>query len=87
MTPQQLQHLRDTGHGWVADEIERMQVWLEGDCNCPCCDGVRECSDGCTFAIDAPVAAQRMAGAREALYGVSADNAIDVAIAAQEQKE
>ncbi len=24
MTPQQLQHLRDTGHGWAADEIERL---------------------------------------------------------------
>lgn len=25
MTPQQLQHLRDTGNGWVADEIEKLR--------------------------------------------------------------
>lgn len=25
MTPQQLQHLRDTGHGWAAEEIDMLR--------------------------------------------------------------
>lgn len=53
----------------AADAIERMQSWLKGDCSCPCCSESRACSDGCTFAIDCPAEAERMAGAREALFG------------------
>lgn len=53
----------------AADAIERMQNWLEGDCYCPCCTGVRECAEDCTLAADDPNAAERMAGAREALFG------------------
>jgi len=53
----------------AADAIERMQEWLEGDCTCPCCEGVRECSDGCTFVEDCPDDAEIMAGARAAMFG------------------
>ena len=53
----------------AADAIERMQTWLEGDCNCPCCSESRKCLDDCTFASDCPDAAERMACAREALFG------------------
>jgi hypothetical protein len=49
--------------------VDRMQEWLEGDCNCPCCNELRKCADGCTFAIDCPGDAERMADARMALYG------------------
>lgn len=49
--------------------IDRMTQWLEAECNCPCCEQTRECSDECTFADDAPHDAERMAGARAALYG------------------
>lgn len=53
----------------AADVIERMTAWLEGDCDCPCCGELRACADGCTFATDCPHEADRMAGARQALYG------------------
>ena len=53
----------------AANALERMQNWIEGDCNCPCCSESRECLDGCTFAADCPDGAERMAGAREALFG------------------
>lgn len=67
----ELQSLRNMGNEAeaAADEIERMQAWIEGDCICPCCSETRECVDGCTFASDCPEHAERMAGAREALYG------------------
>jgi hypothetical protein len=53
----------------AADTIQRMQEWLEGDCCCPCCTETRECVSGCTFAEDCPNEAEKMAGARVALYG------------------
>lgn len=49
--------------------LERAHDWLEGDCTCPCCEGVRECLPGCTFSTDAPTDAERMAGARQAMFG------------------
>ena len=49
--------------------LERAHACLEGYCTCPCCEGVRECLPGCTFAADAPTDAERMAGAREAMFG------------------
>ena len=47
---------------------ERMQEWIEGDCTCPCCAGVQECVDGCTFAADRPSDAERMESARAVLF-------------------
>ena len=55
-----------------ADAIERMQNWLEGDCYCPCCTERHACADGCTFETDDPSGYERMAGAREAMYGPNA---------------
>ena len=54
------------------EEVDRMKTWIEGDCACPCCGEVRECLPGCTFAADCPADAERMAGAREVLYGAYA---------------
>ena len=34
---------------------------------CPCCEGVNECEDGCTFSYDCPTEANRQEIAREAL--------------------
>ena len=48
--------------------LERMQEWIEGDCTCPCCAGVQECVDGCTFAEDCPSDANRMESARAVLF-------------------
>ena len=53
----------------AADVIERMSAWMEGECWCPCCDQTRACVDACTFDTDCPDESERMAGAREALYG------------------
>ena len=71
LTDQELQILRNLGNESeaAADEIERMRAWLEGDCQCPCCGELRECVAGCTFAEDCPQEAERMAGARAALFG------------------
>lgn len=64
----------------IASEIERSQdrlrdrvilleTWLEGDAYCPCCTGVKECSEGCTFAEDDHEANERMLAVRDVLYG------------------
>ena len=50
-------------------DIERMQSWLDGDCNCPCCDETRICHPECTFAADCPEDSARMNGARQVRYG------------------
>lgn len=54
----------------VNARMAALEGWLEGDCTCPCCQGVRECLPGCTFADDCPDDHERMAGAREALFEV-----------------
>jgi hypothetical protein len=54
----------------AADVIERMRTRLEGDCNCPCCQQIYLCEDGCTFEEDCPNDAERMEGARDALFGM-----------------
>jgi hypothetical protein len=69
----------DTAHSIMAEcygtlgammiEIERMREWIDGDCICPCCRETRSCLRDCTFATDAPEAAERMALARAARFG------------------
>lgn len=67
---------------WIAQiesqaaALERAQEWIEGDCTCPCCDGVQECVDGCTFAADCPSDAERMECARAVLFGEPSDKLI-----------
>jgi hypothetical protein len=48
----------------LADSVETMSAWILGDCICPCCTEERECALNCSFAFDAPTAAERMAEAR-----------------------
>lgn len=53
----------------LRDRVKRLETWLEGDAYCPCCTGVKECSDGCTFAEDDSEAHERMLEVRAVLYG------------------
>jgi hypothetical protein len=73
------------GMGWspnpelmreAASEIERLhnrvmhlELYLKGGAYCPCCTGLRECEEGCTFAQDDPEAHERMLEVRAVLYG------------------
>lgn len=54
----------------IEEQNSRMREWLIGDCNCPCCEQDQHCLDGCTFANDSPAGAERMAGARKAVFGI-----------------
>ena len=53
----------------LQERISRLEAWLEGDCQCPCCDEIRECLDECTFVDDAPQEADRMAAVRGVFFG------------------
>lgn len=53
----------------LRNRVKRLETWLEGDAYCPCCTGVKECSEGCTFAEDDPAAHERMLDVRAVLYG------------------
>jgi len=49
--------------------VKLLEAWLEGGAYCPCCEGLRECEEGCTFAEDDPEAHERMLEVRAVLYG------------------
>lgn len=53
-------------------EIARIRKHFEDALSetCPCCEGMRECLPDCTFAEDAPDAADRMEYLRGVLYGI-----------------
>lgn len=51
----------------AADEIDRLRGYFEYDATCPCCMGITECEEGCTFSEDAPEDHEKMFFAREAL--------------------
>ena len=51
----------------VHAERERIRNKLGCDVECPCCGESRMCADDCTFAVDCPNEAQRMASIRAAL--------------------
>lgn len=53
----------------LRDRVNLLETWLEGYAYCPCCTGVKECSEGCTFAEDDPAAHERMLDVRAVLYG------------------
>ncbi len=60
----------------LAEESERLrnrvmhlELYLKGEAYCPCCTGLRECEEGCTFAEDDPSANERMLEVRAVLYG------------------
>ena len=49
--------------------IERLEVYLEADCGCPCCGEKQVCHEECTFADDDPTAKEKMEFVREVMYG------------------
>ena len=49
--------------------IANLEAFLEAEACCPCCEGVRECLDGCTFATDCPAEWERVMLVREVLGG------------------
>ena len=51
----------------AAEEIERLQNYVEMDANCPCCQQTYVCEDECTFVDDAPDDYKRMMFARSVL--------------------
>lgn len=53
----------------LAKRVERLEQWISGDCECPCCGELRACVVGCTFAKDCPNEYPRMESARAVLYG------------------
>ncbi len=50
-------------------DAQRLREWLSGDAECPCCGGITECSDGCTFSTDDRDSAARMKWVRHVLAG------------------
>ena len=53
-------------------DAERMALYLDGYCCCPCCQSAQHCADDCTFHADCPEDAERMHGARAARWGDAA---------------
>lgn len=50
--------------------IDELEGWITPFADCPCCDKVAPIHDpGCTFAADAPEAAETMESARAVLFG------------------
>ena len=53
----------------LRNRVMHLELYLKGEAYCPCCTGLRECEEGCTFAGDDPEAHERMLEVRAVLYG------------------
>jgi hypothetical protein len=53
----------------LLSKTKRMEEWIKGFCDCPCCGELEQCLEGCTFAEDCPNEAELMRDARDLLYG------------------
>ncbi len=51
----------------AANHIEALLEYISDDCFCPCCEGVTDCNDDCTYEDDSPTDAQAMYYAREVM--------------------
>lgn len=51
----------------AAAHIETLEEYVSSDCFCPCCEGVTDCNDDCTYEDDCPTDAQAMYYAREVM--------------------
>ena len=53
----------------LRNRVMHLELYLKGEAYCPCCTGLRECEEGCTFAEDDRSAHERMIEVRAVLYG------------------
>ena len=50
------------------ERIEKLEAFLIGYCNCPCCNENKECDPECTFSVDCPEDYEKMQQAREVYW-------------------
>ena len=58
----------------LSEIIKRLEVYIEEDARCPCCEELEQCDDECTFESDSIEnnyydRYERMIAAREVLFG------------------
>ena len=52
----------------MENRISQLETFVESLCWCPCCEGLEQCAEDCTFHDDAPEQANFMNDCRMVLY-------------------